>query len=55
MWLQIVGGIVRVGCVAIAAKAVPARLTEVFSISSAAFYLMYLIVIYALIKRQANS
>lgn len=55
MWLQIVGGIVRVGCVAIAAKAVPARLTEVFSISSAAFYLMYLIVIYTLIKRQANS
>lgn len=50
MWLQIVGGIVRVGCVAIAGWAVPSRLIEAFSISGAAFYLAYLIVIYALIR-----
>lgn len=54
MWLQIFGGITRVGCVAIAALVMPSRLTEVFSISSAVFYLAYLIVIYALIRRQAK-
>jgi O-antigen/teichoic acid export membrane protein len=48
MWLQIFGGIIRVGCVAIAAWVVPTSLIEVFSITSAVFYLIYLIVIYAL-------
>jgi len=50
MWLQIVGAIVRVGCVAIAGSAAPSRLIEVFSISGATFYLAYLIVIYVLIR-----
>lgn len=49
MWLQVIGGVVRVGCTAIASWMAPSHLTEVFSVSSAVFYLIYLIVIYALI------
>lgn len=54
MWLQVIGGITRVGCVVVAARAIPSRLTEIFAVSSAVFYLTYLIVIYALINMESR-
>lgn len=50
MWLQAAGAVLRLGAVTVAVWATPSHLTEAFSISSAAFYLLYLTVIYVLTR-----
>lgn len=51
MWLQIAGGMFRVGAVAIAARVAPDRITEIFGLSSAAFYFAMIFLVYAQIRR----
>lgn len=55
MWLQIVGGVARVGVVIAAASYTPNLITETFAISGAAFYLATIALIYGLIRRMDRA
>ena len=55
MWLQVAGGVFRVGAVLIAAQLAPAMLTETFAISGAVFYSLMVALVYVNIRRMERS
>jgi O-antigen/teichoic acid export membrane protein len=55
MWLQLAGGILRVGAVACAAWAQPSLIVEVFAISSVLFYVLAILLIQIVIRRTPQS
>lgn len=54
MWLQIIGGVLRVGLIALVATQAPSLLVETFAISGAVFYLFLIISIHAFVKGQRS-
>lgn len=52
MWLQIIGGVLRVGLIALVAHRTPGLLVEAFAISGAVFYLFLILSIQAFVKGQ---
>ncbi|MDI6623121.1 MAG: oligosaccharide flippase family protein [Brevundimonas sp.] len=55
MWLQIAGGVFRVGSVVIAAQVAPAWITETFAVTGALFYCGMVALVYASIRRMERS
>jgi O-antigen/teichoic acid export membrane protein len=50
MWLQIGGGVLRVGAVVVASQMAPNLITETFAVSGAAFYLGMIALVYVYIR-----
>jgi hypothetical protein len=54
MWLQIGGGVLRVGAVVVASQMAPNLITETFAVSGAAFYLGMIALVYVYIREVAR-
>lgn len=55
MWLQIAGGVLRVGAVVAASRMAPTWITETFAVSGAVFYLGMIAMIYAYVRRMDRA
>jgi len=54
MWLQIGGGVLRVGAVVVASQMAPNLITETFAVSGAAFYMGMIALVYVYIREVAR-